>query len=133
MEEKEFAYENLTCCSLELFWKDRNKENDANNSYKYQLFQKEDKIRTLIYEGRSTRFEVINLKPNTTYIFKLKIIKSNKYIEKKKFKVTTLKALPAILSENSDQIAIGTKIEKTDNLTESQKKIIDVCNQLIFE
>ena len=133
MEEKEFAYENLTCCSLELFWKDRNKENDANNSYKYQLFQKEEKIRTLIYKGRGSRFEVINLKPNTTYIFKLKIFKSNKYIEKKKFEVTTLRAPPAILSENSDQIANGAKIEMTDNLTESQKKIINACNKLIFE
>ena len=133
MEEKEFVFENLTCCSIEFFWKDRNKENDANNSYDYQLYQKEDKNRTLIYEGKDTRFEVINLKPNTKYIFKLKTLKSQKCIEKKKIEVTTLKAPSAILSENSDQTAIGEGIEKTENLIESQKKIINACNKLIFE
>ena len=75
VEEKEFAFENLTCCSIEFFWKDRNKEYDANNSYDYQLYQKEDKSRTLIYEGKEPRFEVKNLKPNTKYIFKLKTFK----------------------------------------------------------
>ena len=133
MEEKELDYKNLTCCSLELSWKDRNKEKGANDPYEYNLYKKEEKQNILIYSGKDTRFEVINLKPNKSYIFKLKIIKSKKYIEKIKVQITTLKGPTAILSENSDQIAIGKKIDLTDNIIDSQIKIINNCSKLIFE
>ena len=32
-----FRAENISCCSLELLWKDKNREENANNSYEYKL------------------------------------------------------------------------------------------------
>lgn len=58
MEEKDFYYENLTCCSIELHWKDRNKEKDANYSYEYELIIKEDNNAYSIYKGEKTIFKV---------------------------------------------------------------------------
>ena len=133
MEEKDFYYENLTCFSIELHWKDRNKEKDANYSYEYELIIKEDNNAYSIYKGEKTIFKVKYLKPNKTYIFKLRIYKSKKYIKKIKIEVTTLNAPLAILSKYREEIANGKNIQFKDKLTESQIKIINNCSKLIFE
>ena len=73
------------------------------------------------------------MKPNKTYIFKLRIYKSKKYIKKIKIEVTTLNAPLAILSKYSEEIANGKNIQFKDKLTESQIKIINNCSKLIFE
>ena len=132
-KEKDFSYKNLTCCTVVIYWKDINKEKNINESHNYELYIQEDKEPHLIYRGKKTEFEVINLKPKKTYIFKLKIIKENKYIYKKTISVITCEAPHAIISEHSDKIANGENINIIDNITENQKNIINNCSKLIFE
>ena len=132
-KEKDFSYKNLTCCTVVIYWKDINKEKNINESHNYELYIQEDKEPHLIYRGKKTEFEVINLKPKKTYIFKLKIIKENKYIYKKTISVITCEAPHAIISEHSDKIANGENINIIDNTTENQKNIINNCSKLIFE
>ena len=60
----------------------------------------------MIYKGENTNYEVINLKPDQTYIFKLKIIKKDSSKNKEKeIQVTTLSSPHSILSINSLDIA----------------------------
>ena len=69
MDEISFKYFNLTCCSLELYWKIKSKKAN-NHKYSYKLYQKGNDnfianglYFELIYEDDDTTFEVINLKP----------------------------------------------------------------------
>ena len=80
MEDKEFYSNNISCCSVELHWKNKNKEKDANDSYEYKLKQKEGNNFIEIYRGKENKFEVTNLIPNKDYTFKLKILESKKII-----------------------------------------------------
>ena len=134
-KEKNVFYEkNATCCSLELYWIDKNKEKDDNDSYDYQIYQigkKNDYVN--IYNGKNTNYQVENLEPNIVYIFILNIIKGGEIILKRDIKIKTLESPQAILSENSFKIANGEKIEYKYNLSDSQKNIIKNCSKLIFE
>ena len=80
-----------------------------------------------IYEGESTSYEVINLKPNQTYCFKLKINKTNSTI-KKEISVKTLISPHAILSEKSVEIANGKQFDNVKKvILDFQKKFIKNC------
>ena len=124
-----FRAENISCCSLELLWKDKNREENANNSYEYKLYKNDNKI----YQGKNTSFEVIDLNPNETYTFKIKIMKSEKQTDVKAIHVTTLKAPISLISENSIKVANGENIKYNNELSEIQKNIIKNCSKLIFD
>ena len=94
--ENELKCSNLSCCSFELSWKDKNREeNVIIDTYEYQLDQKEggDNILTndlyfnTIYKGKISNIELMNLKPNTLYTFRLKIMKKGKFKEEKKLQL----------------------------------------------
>ena len=85
MDNDSFYYDQLTCCSLVLHWK------DETNLKSFELYQREGDLNFVkkvfssynkIYEGNSNIYELINLKPNQAYEFKLKIIKNNSTEEK---------------------------------------------------
>ena len=130
MEEKDFYYKNLSCCSLILCWTHENKDKDDNNYYEYVIYKNDDAI----YKGKDTSYKVINLKSNEEYIFILRILKNGKFINEneKKLKVKTLKSPIAILSERSVEISNGKEIKETNELSESQKEIIRNCSKLIY-
>ena len=130
MEEKDFYYKNLSCCSLILCWTHENKDKDDNNYYEYVIYKNDDAI----YKGKDTSYKVINLKSNKEYIFKLQILKNGKFINEneKKLIVKTLKSPIAILSERSVEISNGKEIKETNELSESQKEIIRNCSKLIY-
>ena len=132
----EFSYKNLTCCSMELYWKVRMKENkeekekDKNNLYEYKLKLK----RETLYIGQGTTFTIKDLSPNETYSFTLYIKKGRgDFSIKKELKVTTLNPPIAILSENSDKVANGEKLNFKEKVSESYMRIINNCKKLIFE
>ena len=132
-EEKDFYYKYLSCCSLKLYWKDNNNEQDSSHSYEYELYKNQE----IIYKGKKTYYRVVNLKPNEEYIFELIILKSGKIINqnenKSKIKVTTLKSPLAIISEKSVEIANGENIIFNNVLSSYQKEIIKNSSKLIFE
>ena len=133
MEEKDFYYKNLSCCSLILCWTHENKDKDDNNYYEYVIYKNDDAI----YKGKDTSYKVINLKSNEEYIFKLQILKNGKFINEneKKLIVKTLKSPIAILSERSVEISNRKEmkeIKETNELSESQKEIIRNCSKLIY-
>ena len=139
----EFNFKQLTCCSLELYWNYDNSQYNENEK-NYSLYQKDDDedkfFQNLfgskyqkIYEGKNKIFEVIDLKPENTYIFKLEIKINNKMIDKKEIKVKMLSAPPALLSENSLQIENGEIILNNKNISDYEKNIIDNCRKLVFE
>lgn len=132
MEDKEFYLKNISCCSAELHWKDKNKEKDANDSYEYKLKQKEGNNFIEIYRGKENKFEVTNLIPNKDYTFKLKILESKKIISQMIINIKTLNPPLAILSEKSDEIANGKNTDFVDKLTNSQIDIMNNCSKLIF-
>ena len=137
MEENYIIYKNLTCCSVELFWKEIN--NDILDYY--ELFQREGQGNLitksfgneLIYKGQNTSHEVINLKPNQEYKFTLKIYMKPKDIQEDSILLTTKIAPLAILSPKSIQIANREKVEYDNNLTDSQKYIIQNCIKIVLE
>jgi len=139
--EVNFYYDNLTCCSVELYWKYNGREEEPNNSYEYTLEQKEGDNNIItnffkfkkIYQGDNAYYEVINLKPKQTYSFRLTIIKSGKSIKEKIITITTLKSPKVILSENSVKIANEEKIDFSNDLSQFQKDIINNCSKLNFE
>ena len=51
--EANFNYKNLSCSSLELFWKDKNEEENALNSYEYELSLREGNDKRTIYKGKN--------------------------------------------------------------------------------
>ena len=134
MDEINFHHdpEQLTCCSLILHWT----EVDEANFKSFELFKKEEGFFNSyekIYEGESTSYEVINLKPNQTYFFKLKINKTNSTINKE-ISVKTLISPHAILSEKSVEIANGKQFDNVEKvIPDFQKKFIKNCAKLIFE
>ena len=132
MEDKEFYSNNISCCSVELHWKNKNKEKDANDSYEYKLKQKEGNNFIEIYRGKENKFEVTNLIPNKDYTFKLKILEPKKIITQMIINIKTLNPPLAILSEKSDEIANGKNTDFVDKLTNSQIDIMNNCSKLIF-
>ena len=134
MDEINFHHdpEQLTCCSLILHWT----EVDEANLKSFELFKKEEGFFNSyekIYEGESTSYEVINLKPNQTYYFQLKINKTNSTL-KKEISVKTLISPHAILSEKSVEIANGKQFDNVEKvIPDFQKKFIKNCAKLIFE
>ena len=138
--EEDIYFEKLTCCSLELHWKDKNNIKNSLNSYVYELYRKEGEDNFFnfssfekIYKGKNNNYEIINLKPNTIYTFKLTVMKGGKLVEEKKISIKTLIAPSAILSEYSMRIANGEKIKYTNKLFDYQKRFIKNCIRLIFE
>ena len=136
MTNRDFYYDNLTCCSLTLHW-----QKIPNDNIVYKLEQKEGGNNIItnlfcfeeIYNGHDNIFEVFNLKPNQLYTFKLTFKIGN---EKKEFvkEVTTLISPPSILSEKSVDIANKKSFETiTNNLNDYQTSIIKDCSKLIFE
>ena len=130
---EDFKYSKLTCCSVELHWNYKNNES-------YEIYQKEGGDHFItnpiyfkkIYEGQKANFEVINLKSNQEYAFKLKKIKG-KSSEEKIIVIKTLNSPYAILSEKSDEIAIDKKIKiNNNNISELQQRIIKNCARLNF-
>ena len=141
MEEGCFSCKNLSCSSLELYWDDKNKEENAHNSFEYKLYQKEGSDGVItdafyfekIYKGKDNKYEVIDLKPNKYYTFKLKIIRQEKTISEKIITIKTLKAPIAILSERSVKIANGESINYTNILSGTEKGIISNCSRFLFD
>ena len=129
--EDDFYVENLSCCSLELHWRDKNNEENSNNSYEYELYAK-GQNKELIYKGKHNNFLVEDLKPNKSYKFRLKIFKSGEFIEKRKIDATTLNSPIAILSQKSIDIANGSYIYYSNTINDFQIKIINNCSKLIF-
>ena len=136
MTNRDFYYDNLTCCSLTLHWK-----KIPNDNIFYKLEQKEGGNNIItnlfsfkeIYNDHDNIFEVFNLKPNQLYTFKLTFKIGN---EKKEFvkEVTTLISPPSILSEKSVDIANKKSFETIkNNLNDYQTSIIKDCSKLIFE
>jgi len=132
MDNINFYHDQLTCCSLMLHWT----EVDEANLKSCELFKKEEGFFNSyekIYEGESTSYEVINLKPNQTYCFKLIINKTNSTI-KKEISVKTLISPHAILSERSVDIANGKQFDNVERvIPDFQKQFIKNCAKLIFE
>ena len=134
VENITFECKNITCCSLELNWFYKS---STINSYK--IYQKEGGNHYLtnywyfqvIYEGKDTKLEIRNLKPNQEYTFKLEI--NTKESRETKIIVTkTLKAPPAIISDKSLEIANGEITEEKSRLEDYQKNMIKNCSKLIF-
>ena len=138
--EETFYIKSITCCTIELNWKDYNSEENDADSYEYELYQKEGGDHFIsniiyfkkIYQGVNNNYEALRLKSNETYTFKLLVKLDKKEIEEKKITVKTLKRPSAILSERSEKIANGESINYTYDLTDSQKKIVKHCAKLIF-
>ena len=132
MDDINFHHDQLTCCSLMLHWT----EIDEANFKSFKLFKKKEGFINSyekIYEGESTSYEVINLKPNQTYYFQLKINKTNSTL-KKEISVKTLISPHAILSEKSVEIANGKQFDNVEKvIPDFQKKFIKNCAKLIFE
>ena len=125
---------NIECCSFELYWRKKTQDKDTNISYEYELKQKEKGGNyEIIYNGKESFFEVINLKPESTYNFQLIIFKNNSKIESVETIVETLKSPSAILSEDSFEIAENNEKRQTIALSESFEDIINNCSKLIFE
>ena len=138
MNDDSFYYDQLTCCSLMLHWK----EEDEANLKSFQLSQKKQGIfhsYDKIYEGKSNIYEVINLKSNQDYNFKLKINKLNPNTKKetsieKEISVKTLISPHAILSEKSVDIANDRQFKVVPkDIPDFQKKFIKNCAKFIFE
>ena len=129
-----FFAKKVECCSLELYWSHKIEKEDSDDTYEYILRLKEEggEFET-IYNGNETFFEVINLKPNKEYAFKLKIFKNKIKIPSKIINIKTLKAPRAILSENSFKIQNGENINSAIILSKTFENIIRTCNKLIFE
>ena len=133
--KKSFVSKNLTCCSVELDWKNVFDDNLNNNNIYYELEQKESNVifsSSKIYEGQDTNYEAINLLPDTEYIFTLTILRNNKTIGEKKTCIKTHKSPVAILSQDSINIANGTKKNYSNNLNDLKNNIIQFCSKLIF-
>ena len=139
--KNDFYDKNLSFFSVELYWKDENTDKNSDNSYKYELYQKEGGDHFLtnfflfkkIYEGKNTNYKVTQLNPDETYTFKLNIIKDGKSVEERKITITTLYHSSAIISENSIKIAKGEVIKYSHKLNDLEKTIIRNCSNLIFE
>ena len=141
MDDIYFSSENVTCCSLELLWND----NDKENTESFELYQKEEGHNfiseklfygyDMIYKGENTNYEVINLKPDKTYIYKLRIIKKDSSKNKEKeISVKTLLSPHSILSINSLDIANKKNPENINkDLTDAQIKLIKNCAKIIFD
>ena len=123
--EDEFYYRNLSCCSVEICWRDFSEEENI----LYELYQNKD----LIYQGNNTSYEVINLNPKEEYIFKLKTKRKGEVLKENKIQIKTLNSPKAIISERSVKIANGESINKTNKLTDQQERIIKNCSNLIFD
>ena len=128
--EEDFYYNNLSFCSLNLFWKDQNNEND--NSYEYELYQQE-KEEILIYEGKKTKYRTINLEPKKEYTFILRILKNGKKIDEKVQKIKTLNSPVAILAKNSLKLENNNIINNENELSKDKKEIISNCSKIIFD
>ena len=134
----EFFYKNLSCCSLELHWNYNSKEKKDLDYY--ELFQREGDNNiitnifkfTSFYKGKNTHYEVINLKPNQIYTFKLKVITIDSS-EEKIIKVKTLSSPHAILSEKSFERKNGEITEEKEKLSDFQQKIIKNCSKFVFD
>ena len=132
--EDDFYEKNVTCCSVELHWTDKNKKKNNIDFYEYELFQKEDDGQPInIYSGKDINYEAFNLKPNKHYLFTLNIIKDKNRIENKKIKIKTLESPQGIISKNSFKLSKNEKLEYHFNLSNSQKNIIKNCCKLIFD
>ena len=128
-----FEGKNITCCSVELYWENNDKEKDEDDSLEYEVLQREKGNNYVeIYYGKGKYYEAINLNPNRIYIFKLNVKKDGERIFKKKIDVLTLNSPKAILSINSFKNANKEKIEYNYTLSESEKNIITNCYKLIF-
>ena len=133
--EDDFHEENVTCCSVELYWTDKNKDKKDDDHYEYILIQKERAKGkgSLIYKGENTSFEAINLKPNREYIFKLNIMKKGEKIKILSINIKTLEAPSAVISTNSFKTSKKEKSEDLIKLSDEQKDTIKNCCALIFE
>ena len=139
IDEISFKYDNLTCCSLKLYWKIKSKKAN-HHKYSYKLYQKEGSDSfianlfyfEMIYEGDDTTFEVINLKPDQQYTFKLEVIKNSEKSDDTIMEVKTLKSPNYIISDKSMKIANGEKFENKSDLTDVKIKLIKNCCKLIF-
>ena len=131
MEIINFKYENLTCCSVDLSW---NINSSSNMKSNYKLYQKEKEksFRFNIYEGQNTKFNVHNLKANTTYTFEL-IAKNEKQNCKKTVEITTKNSPPCIISKNSLNIANGGPSTNSDEIKDFVKDMIYNCGKFIYE
>ena len=112
--------------SLEL-WRKNQK-----NIYSYKLYQKNFLFFQTIYEGNDTSFELIDLKANQQYTFKLEVIKDSQAIKSEIREIKTLNSPNYIISGKNIKIANGEKLESKSDLTEDKIKIIKICNKLIF-
>ena len=142
MDNDSFDFEQLTCCSLILHWK----VSDETNLKSFELYQREGDLNFVqkafssydkIYEGNNNTYELINLKPNQVYDFKLKIIKTNSMNEKE-ISVKTLKSPHAILSEKSVEVANEDGSEQiiklaSHDILDYQMKLIKNCAKFLFE
>ena len=132
------TYKNLTCCSLELEWSYNPK--DKNEVESYELFQREDGNNILtnffmfnsIYKGNKTNYEVINLKPNQNYTFKI-VVNKKESKDDKIIEVKTKRAPHAMLSINSLEIENLEFKQNKFELNDFQKKIIANCSKLNYE
>ena len=137
--EANFTYKNLTCCSVVLCWNYNKKEKD--DLYSYKLLQREGSQSVFtdyfkfkeIYKGKDTSYEVINLKPNQTYTFKLLIIENDETIEEKIIEATMLSSPSVVISENSFGIANGEVYGEKEKISDFQTNIIKNCSKLIFD
>ena len=124
-----FEAKNITCCSLELHWEYNSKEKDCIDSY--TIYQKEGGNHYLtnywyfqkVYEGQETNYEVINLKQQQNYTFKLEINKNGNIVSSKIIVVKTLKIPPGIVSEKSLEIFNG-------EITDLREKAKNYCSKL---
>ena len=138
--EDDLKCDNLSCCSFGLSWKDKNEEENAMDSYEYELYQKEGSDNIFIndfnfnriYKGKEAKIEILNLKPNTTYALRLKIMKAGHFAEEKKISITTLKSPLAMLSKESINIENKNFVNYDNTLTDSDKEMINICSKLIF-
>ena len=133
-----FEAKNITCCSLELHWEYNSKEKDCIDSYK--IYQKEGRSHIIanywyfqkVYEGQETNYEVINLKQQQNYTFKLEINKNGNIVSSKIIEVKTLKIPPGIVSEKSLEIFNGEITDLREKIQDRQKTIVQNCSRLIF-
>ena len=127
---------NKTCSSINLLLK--NSIFFKQEDIIYELYQKEgnDNIFGIgfekIYEGSNNTFEAIGLKQKHKYTFKLKIKNSNNDSDGK-IEVETLSAPPALLSNDSLDIANGRITDNIKILSEKEKAIIAHCSSIVFE
>ena len=133
-----FYTDKISCFSLELHWKKDNKSNDIS----YEVLQREGEDNSLtnifkfqkIYQGSNNNYIVTDLKPDETYTFKLKKIKSGKSVKETFTTVKTLICPKAVLSEKIIEIANnGGNVDFKNDLSDAQKKLIRICSKLNFE